>query len=171
MLESGLNRRDVARTFRILKRVDNDLVKELRRELRGELGGVAKAVAAEYPATTDLAGFQQTYGRWEWQGRVAGSVKITPGNARRGAGRKNVVSLSMNFKGAVPYVFDMFGHKGTGNTPQSRVLYGALQRRFPGWPNGGRIFYKKFMESRATVVGSAEGIINRWSEKVSEELR
>lgn len=170
MFDVSVNARDVARTFRVLRRVDNDLVKELRSGLRTELKPLAQSIAANYPSGTDLEGFRQTFGRWEWGVKVAGTVKVTPGRARKGAGRNNLVSLGMNFKGAVPYVVEMFGWRSKGKTPQARVLYGAIQRRFPGWPNGGRLFYKDFLSERDRVTRESVDIINDWTVKVNQEL-
>ena len=176
-----LNADDVSRTFRILRNVDPDLVKELRKELRSDMNPVAKAIAAKYPAGPTLSGFEQTYGRWGWD-KVSGTVKVTPGKSRKGAGANNLVSLSMNYKSATPFVLDMIGRKPGDignydskrykNKPygQGRALYENIQRKFPSWPNGGRIFYKEFKKHRFIVVASATNIINRWTDKVNREL-
>ena len=165
-----LNADDVSRTFRILRNVDPDLVKELRKELRSDMGPVAKAIAAKYPEGPTLSGFMQTYGRWDW-GKVTGTVKVTPGKTRKGAGRNNLVSLSMNYKSATPFVLDMIGRKNPGISPQGRALYEQMQKQFPDWPNGGRLFYKPFKDVRNEVVSGAETTINRWTDKVNRELK
>lgn len=169
MIDASLNANDVARTFRVLRKLDPESVKELRKELRTELKPMAKAIASRYPANPALSGFMQTYGRWGW-GSVTGTVKVTPGKSRKGAGRNAVVSLSMNYKTATPYVWDMIGWRTQGRTPQGRVLYIQVQRLFPEWPNGGRLFYKPFNEQWRTAYNASETIINRWSEEVSREL-
>ena len=169
MIDAKLDANDVAKTFRILNSIDKNLVKELRQELGSELKPLAKAIAAKYPAQPTLSGFEQTYGRWGWD-KVTGTVKITPGKSRKGAGRNNVVSLSMNHKGATPFVLDMIGRKNPGISPQGKALYNQVQRQFPAWPNGGRIFYKAFKGARTNINKHAENIINRWSVKVSKEL-
>jgi hypothetical protein len=181
MYEVKLNATDVAKTFRIIRNLDPDLVKELRKELQSDLRPTAKAIASKYPAGPSLSGFEQTYGRWGWD-KVTGTVKVTPGKSRKGAGRTNVVSLSMNYKTATPFVMDMIGRKldniGNYNSKryaapygQGMALYNAIQRQFPSWPNGGRIFYKEFMKSRGQVISAAESTINRWTNKVSRELK
>jgi hypothetical protein len=116
-----------------------------------------------------LSGFGQAYGRWGWD-RVTGTVKVTPGKTRKGAGRNNLVSLSMNYKTATPFVLDMIGRKNPGISPQGQALFRAINDQFPAWPNGGRIFYKPFKAAASNIQGHAETIINRWSVKVSEEL-
>lgn len=169
MITAELNADDVSRTFRVLRRLDPDSVTELRKELRTELAPMAKAIAAEYPSNPALSGFMQTYGRWGW-GKATGTVRVTPGKSRKGAGRKNVVSLSMNYKTATPFVVDMIGRRNPGISPQGQVLYRELNRIFPAWPRGGRVFYREFQDKWRTAYDAAEGIINRWSDKVSREL-
>lgn len=169
MITASLNANDVARTFRVLRRIEPDLVRELRKDLRTDLKPTARAIASEFPAQPLLSGFERNFGRWEW-GKVTGSVKITPGKSRKGAGRNNLVSLAMNYKGATPWAIDLLGSKSQGRTPQSQHLYRVLQQRVPGWPNGGRIFYKKFLESRGDVIASTESSINSWTRKVNQEL-
>lgn len=169
MIEPSLNADDVARTFRVLRKVDAESVKALRKGLNAQLKPVAADVAKAYPSSPVLSGFMQTYGRWGWD-RVVGKVNITPGKSRKGAGANNVVSLSMNYSNATPFVVSLFGQKTTGSTPQSQVLYRQLNILFPGWPKGGRIFYKAFRSKRETVINESTKIINDWSEKVSKEL-
>jgi hypothetical protein len=170
MITSSVGVENVAQTFRVLRKLEPDLVKELRKELQSDLKPVAKAIASKYPTSPTLSGFEQTYGRWGWD-KVTGTVKITPGKTRKGAGRNNLVSLSMNYKSATPFVLDMIGRKNPGISPQGRALYEQINQQFPAWPNGGRIFYKPFKEARGQVTSAAESTINRWSQKVSEELK
>lgn len=169
MITAELNADDVARTFRVLRKLDPDAVTELRKELRGELNPMAKAIAAKYPSNPPLSGFMQTFGRWGW-GKVTGTVKVTPGKSRKGAGRNRVVSLSMNYQNATPFVVEMIGRRNKGISPQGQVLYDQVQRLFPAWPKGGRIFYNDFQAKWRTAYDASEDIINRWSEKVSREL-
>jgi hypothetical protein len=160
---------NVAQTFKVIRNIDPGLVKELRKDLSSDLKPLAKAIAQKYPSQPTLSGFMQTYGRWGWD-KVTGTVKITPGKTRKGAGRNNLVSLSMNYKTATPFVLDMIGRKNPGISPQGQALYSAITDQFPAWPNGGRIFYKPFTEARGDVTNAAEKTINRWSTKVSAEL-
>ena len=168
-LKLSVNASDVSRTFRVLRNVDPDLVKELRKELQSDLKPIAKAIAAKYPSSPTLSGFEQAYGRWGWD-KVSGTVKVTPGKTRKGAGRNNLVSLSMNYKTATPFVLDMIGRRNPGISPQGQALFRAINEQFPAWPNGGRIFYKPFKEARNDVTSAAETTINRWTDKVNREL-
>ncbi len=171
MLEAKLDPASVSKTFRVLRELDNNLVLELRNELKKELIGTAKDIANEYPKSPILSGFTMSYGRWEWDS-VVGKVNVTPGRSRKGAGAKSLVSLSMNYKKATPYVLDMIGWRSYGHDGRGRALWSALQRfpRLSGWPRGGRIFYRPFKAKRGEVIDKTEGIINRWTKKVNQEL-
>lgn len=171
MLEARLDPASVSKTFRVLRELDPSLVAELRKELRTELQGTAKDIANEYPKSPIMSGFEMSYGRWGWD-NVVGKVKITPGRSRKGAGAKNLVSISMEHKVATPYVLDMIGWRSYGHGARGRALWSVLQRSsmFPGWPRGGRIFYRPFKLKRNEVVDKTEGIINRWTKKVNQEL-
>lgn len=170
MITASLNADDVSRTFRVLRNLDPESVKELRKELRGELSPMAKAIASQYPSNPALSGFMQTFGRWGW-GKVTGTVKVTPGKSRKGAGRNRVVSLSMNYQTATPFVFEMIGRRNKGISSQGAALYDQAQNLFPSWPKGGRIFYQDFQGKWRTAYNASETIINNWSEKVTRELK
>lgn len=170
MYDVKVDATEVQKTFRILRQIDPELAKQLRTELNSELKPLAKAIAKKYPTDPGrLYGFYYSYDRWDW-GKVVGSVRITPGRTRKGAGRNALVSISMGFKSATPYALDMMGRVSFGSTPQAEKLYEVINRMFPGWPYGGRIFYKPFKAARPNIAKHAENIINRWSDKVTKEL-
>jgi len=169
MYEVKVDANELQKTYRILRNVAPDLVKELRQELASEIKPLAKAIAQKYPSDPGrLYGFLWSYDPWGW-GKVVGSVKTTFGKRRRG-GQDNLLSISMGFRTATPYVIDMIGRVSTGATPQAQKLYEVVNRMFPAWPNGGRVFYKPFKDARPNISKHAETIINRWSDKVSKEL-
>jgi hypothetical protein len=170
MYEVKLNADDVSRTFRVLRQLDPDLVKEFRKDLQSDLKPLAKAIAAKYPSSPpNLRGFDQAYNQWAW-GTVVGKVSVTPGKSRKGVGRNNLVALRMTYKTATPYVVDMIGQVNPGVSPQGRRLYSALMSRFPGWPSGGRIFYKEFQAQRGEVFGKAEKILGKFVEKINRYI-
>ena len=181
MIQGSVGRESVAATFRILRKIDPESVRELRKELQSDLKPVGRAIAAKYPSEAYLSGLD---GRtrvsikdglivirenWRWS-RVVSKVNITPGKSRKGPGLNNLVSISMNYKGAIPWVTE-FAKITSAPTPQGRALVRNIEKRFPGWPNGGRILYKEFLATRGAVISSTENILNRWSDKVSEELK
>ena len=181
MIQGSVGRESVAKTFRVLRKFDPDSVRELRKELQGQLKPVAKAIAAKYPSQAYLSGLE---GRtrvsfrdggivvkenWKWS-EVVSKVSITPGKSRKGAGKNNLVSISINYKGAIPWVTEFA--KSTGNlSPQGKALVRNIESRFPSWPNGGRLFYKEFLATRSDVIKSTENILNSWSKSISEELK
>lgn len=168
-LSMQVDKHDVAIAFRVINRLDPDSVKELKKELKTALAPTAKRVANDYPHSPVLSGFEMAYNKWRWD-KVLGKVSITPGKSKKGAGFNNLVSIQMSYKAATPYVVDMVGQVTQGRTPQGKALYKALQERLPGWPKGGRVFYKSFKSSAYEIKDKAESIINAWTARVSKEL-
>lgn len=178
-----VNAADVARAFRILRKVDPDLVKEFRSGLGGELRPVAKAIAQKYPSGPYLSGLEGrsrvTYNaqkgeivvkeNWKWS-EVVGKVNITPGKSRKGVGRNNLVALTMNYKGAIPWVTDFARADSSKLKPQGRALIRNIESRYPSWPNGGRIFYKEFKAREGEIFGSAEKIMNRFIDGINRVI-
>lgn len=185
MFESKLvvNEADVARAFRILKQLDADLVKEFRTGMGQELRPLAKAIAEKYPTTPYLSnldgrtrfsynkktGMVDAKENWKWS-EVVGKVSITPGKSRKGVGRNNLVSIRMQYKGAIPWVTDMAKPSSGDLSPQGRALLRNIEARFPGWSNGGRIFYKEFLNHRREVFDKAENIMDKFIDGINKVI-
>jgi hypothetical protein len=171
MYEVKLDAADVAKTFRILRDIDPDLVKELRKELATDLKPLAQAIASKYPTEIPdkLYGFYWSYSQWYW-GKATGSVRLTTGRSRKRPGSSNLISLSMGYRSATPYAIDMIGRVSTGSTAQARKLYDTVNKLFPAWPNGGRIFYKPFKAAKPMIMRETEIVVNRWTDKVNRKL-
>lgn len=164
-----VDKRDVARVFRVIRKVEPDATAELRSQLKTKMQPLAAKIASEYPSVSPIVNFQNP--AWKWaDGKVTGKVSFTPGGSRRGAGRTSLVSLSMNYgKAIAPQAYELIGRR-KNFSPQGQALYDAIQRRLPGWPNGGRMFYSKFVSSAHAVKMITVDIINKWSDKVSQSL-
>lgn len=191
--EFVVNANDVARAFRVLRNVEPDLVKAFRREMRSDLKPAAKAIAEKYPSTPYLSGlapygsvkagrggftrvkFDRESGsikakeNWVWS-QVVGKVSITPGKARKGVGVNNLVALRMQYKGAIPWVTDMAKPSSPDLSPQGKALIRNIEKRYPDWPNGGRIFYKAFMGKRGEVFSKAEKIMGKFIDDVNKVI-
>lgn len=170
-LSMSVDKHDVAVAFRVMNKLDPESVKVLKKDLKTALAPTAKRIASDYPHEPILSGFESAYNKWRWD-KVVGSVSITPGKSKKGKpGYNNLVSIRMNYKAATPYVVDMVGQVTQGRTPQGKALYRALQDRLPGWPKGGRVFYKSFKASAYEIRDQAVHIINAWTDRVNKELR
>ncbi len=173
--EYKLNADDVSRAFRVLRKVDPDLVKTFRREMKTDLKPAAQAIAQKYPTSPYLSGlggftrvrFDSTRqsitvrNNWVWS-KVVGKVSVTPGKARKGVGKNNLVALRMQYSGAIPWVTDLAKNAGDNLSPQGEALLRNIESRFPGWSRGGRIFYKEFMAQRSNVYAKAEKIMGKF---------
>lgn len=170
-ISAQVDKRDVQRVFRVLKKVEPDAVKELKNQLVPRLKPLAAKIASQAPASSPIDNFNVGYWKWRY-GKVTGKVSFTPGSGRKGAaGRTSLVSLSMSYKDTDLGVrmLEFIGRRKEF-TPSGKALYDAINRRLPGWPNGGRLFYSKFVGSAHVVKVETVGIINKWSEQVSQKL-
>ena len=181
--EYKVNADDVARAFRVLRKTEPDLIKAFKRDMKKELKTAAQAIASKYPSSpylSGLGGFRRVRfdkarqsirvrDNWVWS-PVVGKVSVTPGKARKGVGRNNLVAIRMEYKGAIPWVTDLAKDTGDNLSPQGRALVRNIESRFPGWPRGGRIFYKEFMAQRQEVFGVAEKIMRKFIDDVNKVI-
>lgn len=179
-----LDAADVARTFRVLNQIDKRYVQELRKGMRGELAGDARRIAAAFPATPPhrnigrspglMSKSRGNFGRWEWE-KPTGTISLKAGRVRNKA-YTSLVAIVINHKGAWPIVLETMKPpsfprpKSKELTPQGIVLYRNFNNDYPGFPNGGRIFFKEFLKNRRTLYQTAEKIINDWSNRISKEI-
>ncbi len=182
-LEMTVDADDVSRAFRVLRQLDPDLVKEFRKNMQSDLKPMAKAIAQKYPTAPYLSklegGTRFSFDRgsgsivakenWKYS-QVVGKVSVTPGKSRKGVGRNNLVALRMQYKGAIPWVTDMAKASSPDLSPQGKALLRNIEARFPSWSNGGRIFYKEFLNRRGQVFSSAEKIMADFIDKVNRYI-
>jgi hypothetical protein len=175
--------KDIARAFRVLRKLEPDLISRFRKDMKGDLSPLAKAIAAKYPSApylSNLGGYRRiTFNKtknaivvkdnWVWSD-VVGKVAVTPGRSRKGAGRDNLVSLRMEYKGAIPWVTDLSSMESEKLTPQGKALVRNINSRFPNWPRGGRIFYKEFLRNRGLVMDKAEKIMGKFIDDVNKVI-
>jgi len=169
MIEAKLNASDVARVFRVLKRTEPELVKQLARDLKNRVGPVGKKVASSWDGIDYPSGIRNARPEWKFHPEgVSSSVSFTPGAGKKNA--KKLVTIYIKHKGAVPYVFDFIGWRSQGRNFSGKSLFNWVNNRFPGWPHGGRIFYRAFMGQRWNIYQAAEKIINDWSKQFEKEI-
>lgn len=151
--------------MRQLNRYEPDMVKELRKNLRGELKPLARHMAGAYPATIDLSGYRMAHGT-HGVGSVRGSVGVL---TRRGRGTTGLVRISMVYNNATVNIWEKIGKRNPGISPQGKHLYQEIQNRYPGWPKGGRIFYKAFQDG-PRVMDNVRSILSDFMAKVDRKF-
>lgn len=121
----------IAETVKVLKSIDNDLVKQARKDLRTGAKPVADAVKQNIPNEAPLRGMIHN-GRTAWK---PSGVKVTvKTNFSKKAERKGTSLVSIvagaqgkNSQGAAAFqIADMAGRKRKGNTRSGNAMIRAL---------------------------------------------
>ena len=155
---------DLRSSLRMLKTVDPDIVKDLRRSLRSAVGPDAKAIAAAMPRTPPLSGMANR-GRLAWAGKFSGTVVVTPGRGRKGV--SNLVGLRIRGNPDAGFrMAELAGSKSRGSTAQGRAMIANL----PGNPRGGRFAYARFVKDRANLIKKAEQVIESFVGRLNKRL-
>lgn len=156
---------DFRSSLQMLKTVDPDIVKDLRRSLRSAVGPNAKAIAAAMPTTPPLSGMANG-GRLAWPGNFSGTVTLTPGRSRRG-GVSSLVGLRIRGNPDAGFrMGELAGSRSRGSTAQGRAMIANL----PGNPRGGRFAYARFVKDRANLMRKAEQVIESFVGRLNKRL-
>ena len=164
-MSAAIDGQKVAVAIREFNSFQPDLIKQLRRDLRGELKPLARYMAEAYPKTIDLSGYRMAHGT-HGVGTVRGAVGVL---TRRGRGTTALVQVRMVYNNATVNIWEKIGKRNPGISPQGKHLYQEIQNRFPGWPKGGRIFYKAF-QSGPRVMDNVRSILNDFMTKVDRKF-
>ena len=155
---------DFRSALQMLKTVDPDIVKDLRRSLRSAVGPNAKAIAAAMPTTPPLSGMANR-GRLAWPGNFSGTVVVTPGRGRKGV--SNLVGLRIRGNPDAGFrMAELAGSKSRGSTAQGRAMIANL----PGNARGGRFAYARFVKDRANLIKKAEQVIESFVGRLNKRL-
>jgi hypothetical protein len=71
------------------------------------------------------------------------------------------------------YIAEFAGSKNPNGSPydaRGPWFVGMLNLRVPGWDKGGRYVYRAFMPFKSTIYELASSLVERWTDRVSEEL-
>ena len=156
---------DFRSALTMLKTVDPDMVKDLRKSLRSALGSEARQIAGAMPTTPPLSGMANQ-GRLAWPSRFSGTVVLSPGRRRRG-GVSSLVGLRVRGNPDAGFrMAELAGSRSSGVTPQGRAMIANL----PGSARGGRFAYAKFMKDRANLLRKAERVIADFVRQLNQRL-
>jgi hypothetical protein len=121
----------VAETIKILKRLDNDIVKEARRDLRTGAMPVANAIKANIPTEAPLRGMVHN-GRTAWQPtgvKVRVKTDFSKKTEREGTSLVSIIAGSMAkyAQGSAAFqIADMAGKKRRGKTASGKAMINKL---------------------------------------------
>ena len=173
MITPSIEANNVREAIKELKALDATVLKEMRKDLRTQVSPFAKQIADAVPSTPPLSGFGDGdfghSGATGWSS-VRQSVSFTPGRARNGGNHLVSVKINPGNKKRGVYIAELAGSRSNGFTAQGRSLIKALNERQPMKGKGGRYAYSKFRLLRPDVVVLAVMIVNKTIAKVNRKI-
>jgi hypothetical protein len=172
-LRAEVNARDLAKVASVLRKVDKELLNDLGRSMRSGLGGTAKEIAASANANgAPLSGMRNNNGNTKW-GNVRASISTRAGRNRFGWGDLVTINVDAGRNARGMYIAEFAGSKNPNGSPydaRGPWFVGMLNLRVPGWDKGGRYVYRAFMPFKDNIYRLAESLVEKWTDRVSEEL-
>lgn len=172
-LRAEVDARDMARVARVLRKVDKELLNDLGRSMRSGIGGTAKEIAAKANANgAPLSGMRNNNGNTKW-GNVRASISTRSGRNRFGWGDLVTINVDAGRNARGMYIAEFAGSKNPNGSPtdaRGPWFVGMLNIRVPGWEKGGRYVYRAFMPFKDNIYRLAESLVEKWTDRVSEEL-
>jgi hypothetical protein len=161
-------------TIALLRKIEPDSLKAMRKEIVTEPGltAAASAIRSRVPTVSPLQGNEFGYGGMIHNGRTSyrpPTVKIkSPLNTRmRGRNQKAIVFIdTVSPKDAVGFeIIDMVGRGPKGNTRKAQ----GMKEKLVGNPS--RYVWKGFEEKSKGIEKALENILERYAQKVNVRLR
>lgn len=165
-----LDANDVRRALKILKDIDPDSVKQLRKELRSNLKPIAAEIARDVPADAPLSGFNNS-GATRWSS-VRPGVSFRTGK-RRGGGWSSLLSLEVGTKpkdARGVYIAELAGSRTNGITASGKNLVRQLNQQRAMKGAGGRYIYDKFRLLRPDIMNRAEKALQPLFRQINRKL-
>lgn len=170
MLKPSIDGTSIREAIALLKDLDEDAAKNLRKEMRTALSSVAQTVAHDVPTDAPLSGMRDNgYSRLRWGQVKKPTISFTPGKSR--GGLKGLVSIRINVNPDAGYrMAELAGSKNRITQERGRIMIEKLRERFPFMGKAGRFAFKKFREQRPEVLETATQILNKYLELVNRRI-
>lgn len=166
---------------RDLKELDKKLYNDMRREMRSAVKPVADRLHAEIPAAPPISGFARnprgvrasidSRAPFVWK---RPRPRIAVGSGRIKAGRSGTSIVKIVFNDRRPTsgfsVLETVGTRTNNRLSRAMDTAGYPLRR-AGRGKGGRMVIPKFYENEETVVNIARRVLNKFSRKVSADMK
>ena len=173
MIVPKIEANNIREAIKELKALDNTVLKEMRKDLRTSLSPFTKQIADAVPSTPPLSGFGDGdfghSGATGWSS-VRASVGFTPGRSRNGGNHLVSVKINPGNKKRGVYIAELAGSRSSGFTAQGRHLIKALNQNERMIGKGGRYAYSKFRLLRPDIVILAVMIVNKTIAKVNRKI-
>jgi hypothetical protein len=166
-MQSNIRIDGIRETIAELKKLDPDLIKQMRRDIKNEPGIVnaMSAIKSKAPSISPLKGMihggRTGYSKPRISLSFRPSVKLTRANQR------SIVTINTTApKNAIGFqIIDMVGKGSKGNSPKAKGMKQALRG------NPSRYVWKAIEGKEATIAQGVISIINDYAKKANVRLR
>jgi hypothetical protein len=166
-LQSSVNITGLKETISELKKLDPDLLKQMRSEIKREPGLVnaMNAIKSEAPAISPLRGMMHSGRTGYSKPKVATSFR--PGGRMGMSKEKSIITINTTApKNAIGFeIIDMVGRGSKANSAKAR----GMQRGLGGKPS--RYVWKAVEGKQQLLTQAVISIIKRYSDKANIRLR
>ena len=173
-MEYKIDIEGVRDTINILRQVEPDLLKDLRKDIVNEpgLNEAVSSIRSRIPPVSPLLGNQFGYGGMVHNGRTSYrgakvEAKFFPSVKLGARNEKSLVTIvTTPPKDGVGFeIIDMVGRGKNANTAKAA----GMKKKLPGSPS--RYVWKGFEEKKEGINRAITAIIGRYSEKVNVKLK
>jgi hypothetical protein len=155
-------------TINLLRRIEPDSIKELRRDIKNDpgLNAAASSIRSQIPPVAPLSGMMRHSGRTQYKiPRVAPSFRTPRRFLARGEASLVTLVTTPPKDGVGFEIVDMAGRGAGGRTRQGRAMIAALARK------ASRYVYPGFERKEEGIVQGVNRILQKYAEKVNVKLR
>jgi hypothetical protein len=155
-------------TINLLKKIEPEAIKELRRDIKNDPGltAAASSIRSQIPPLAPLSGMMNHSGRTQYKiPKVAPVFK--PPRRTLGRGESSLITLvTTPPKDGVGFeIADMAGRGGTGRTPQGKAMLRNLAAK------ASRYVYPGFEKREEGIIEGVNRILEKYANKVNVKLK
>jgi hypothetical protein len=158
----------VQETLNILRRIEPDAIKELRKDIKNDpgLNGAISSIQANIPPVAPLSGMMNHNGRTQYRiPKVSTSFKSPRRTMTRQESSLITIVTSPPKDGVGFEIVDMAG-RGTGaRTARGRAMIANLAKK------ASRYVYPGFEQKEEGIVNGVNRILQKYADKVNVKLR
>lgn len=157
----------VQETLNILRRIEPDSIKELRKDIKNDpgLNGAISSIQASIPPVAPLSGMMNHNGRTQYRiPKVSTSFK----SPRRTMARESslITIVTSPPKDGIGFeIVDMAGRGAGGRSARGRAMIASLAKK------ASRYVYPGFEQKQEGIVDGVNRILQRYADKVNVKLR
>ena len=155
-------------TINLLRKIEPDGLKELRRDIKNDpgLNAAASSIRSEIPAIAPLSGMMSHSGRTQYKIPKVMPV-FKPPRRMLGRGESSLITLvTTPPKDGIGFeIVDMAGRGAGARTARGRAMIAALARR------ASRFVYPGFEKKEESIEDGVRRILEKYADRVNVKLR